>query len=291
MSIPYKVSKAIREKEPALQTHTEALSAALGIPCKFVLDYATLAPTIAEAGYEAEQYGDIFYESYPENIANNIRNLIDSEGSLFKEALLEAMPNGTVTLRQGTENDDWTYQHSLFENGGLVIEFGQGRAWTNVGDCATDIPGALTAKTPDGHVVPYNVSKALTEAKASIDGHAQELSNLIGVTCSFVIDYDVLNPLMRASGYQDSQFGEIFYQSYPENIVNAIRSLVEEDAHIKEPLAANMSNGTVTIRGGTEGDWNYHRCIFENGGLVIEIGEGRVWTNISDIGKDIPDRL
>jgi len=52
-----------------------------------------------------------------------------------------------------------------------------------------------------------------------------------------------------------------------------------------------MSNGTITIRGGKEDGWNYHRSIFENGGLVIEIAEGSVWSNISDVGKDIPDRL
>jgi len=53
-SIPYKVAKAMKEKEAVLQTHTETLSAALGIPCKFVLDYATLAPSITESGNQPE---------------------------------------------------------------------------------------------------------------------------------------------------------------------------------------------------------------------------------------------
>jgi hypothetical protein len=139
--------------------------------------------------------------------------------------------------------------------------------------------------------IPYKVAKAMREAEPTLQAHTAALSELIGRPCRFVIDYAALSPALVEARYDPDQFGQIFYESYPENIVNRIRSLIEGDSFIKEPIAEKMTEGTVTFRFAKETDWCYHRCLFENGGLVIEIGEGHIWANIGDIGQDIPDRL
>jgi hypothetical protein len=290
MSIPYKVNKGIRDNAEKLSEHLSAITSLVGIasPATLEADFNNIKVGMEASGYEGERFGEIVHDSYMQNLKDRLESLLQDDAEIAG-ALRSAWTTGKIVVRYSEAAVEWSYHRVSFEAGSLVITIAPGSFWTNVGDIGREIPDLLTVSD-----VPYAADKNIRACAADLADKLAAITATVGLSgpCSLEADYASLAARMEESSYTVDRFGDIYHSAYVGQIADKLKELVDGDAAIAEPIRENMGANKIVIRAVDDsGDWSYHRVLFENGSLVVEIKPGCTWTNLGDIGREIPDLL
>jgi len=105
----------------------------------------------------------------------------------------------------------------------------------------------------------------------------------------FVIKDDIgVAEQLAKNGYQD-RMGEIMYDSYLSQLADSLTKLCESEDN-KTALGGVWTTNRVVFEIDQKAE-NYQQVTFVNGDLRMACQPSNIWTNLSNLGEDIPSRL
>lgn len=261
----------------------EAASGKTGVEFTINNDIA-VAEALEKNGY-ADRLGEIFYQSYLGQLADVIEKLCATPDN--KASLGGSWTSNKIYF----ELDEKTqgYQHTSFVNGDIRLACTSSNIWTNLSDLGQDIEGHLTSPYA-GVVLPLKSAADLREYDGKKAEHLATIATAVGkgdLEFGFT-DIKAVDEQLKTNGYAH-RIGEVFYSTYLQYLSEYLTKFCA-DEHAKAALNQKWTSNKIFFELDAKAP-RYQTVNFPGGDLRVSCKPDNIWTNISDLGADIPDQL
>lgn len=284
LSLPTR--KNLRDNEDKKKEHLARIEAATGKSgLEFTIkDDIKVAEQLATNGY-ADRIGEVFYDAYLAQLAEAIEK--NTKDSAAKDAL-----NGTWTTNKINFELDAKaegYQQIKFPNGELTMSCQPGYIWTNISYLGNDIESRLTSDFA-GATLSLKSAANLREYAPKRDEFCAAIAATTGkssVEFTFT-DIKLMDAEVAKKGYEN-RLGEVFFNSYLQQLSESLTRLCANEA-AKAALNQKWTSNKVYFELDAKAP-SYQNVDFVNGDLRMSAKADYIWSNLGELGNDIPDKL
>ena len=96
-----------------------------------------------------------------------------------------------------------------------------------------------------------------------------------------------LEAQLQQSSYDTNRLEEVYYCEWLDQLIDRIRRFQSEDSGFCPAFNEVFTKHTIDIEFSSDIS-GYYECTLREGGLVITNKRGQVWTNLSELGSDLP---
>jgi len=284
LSLPTR--KNLRDNDEKKKGHLERIEAAAGktgVEFVFTNDIA-VAEQLAKNGY-ADRIGEVFYDAYLNQLASSIEKLCADVDN--KAALGGSWTSNKIYFE--TDEKAEGYQQCTFVDGNLRLACKASNIWTNLSNLGNDIEGRLTSPI-SGEVLPL---KSAGNLRANIEKMNEHLQTIAAATGKSGLEFGfkdikAVDAQLKKNGYE-SRIGEVFYGTYLQNLADSLTKLCADESS-KVALNQKWTSSKIFFETDAKAV-TYQNVNFPGGDLRISCKPDNIWTNISQLGDDIPGQL
>jgi hypothetical protein len=247
-------------------------------------DIKAVDATLAKNGYE-NRMGEVFYANYLQYLAESLTKLCADPTS--KAAVNQKWTSNKIFFE--TDLKAPTYQNVNFPGGDLRVSCKPDNIWTNISSLGEDIPDQLTSEY-SGTALSLKSVLNIREYEEKAQAHLATIGEAIGRggPVTFVVeDLKGVDAQLNKNGY-NNRIGEVLWEAYLSELASKLKRFCE-DSMVKEAIGDSFKQNLVFKLDPKA--VTYQCCNFVNGNLVMSCKPENIWTNISQLGDDIQDKL
>jgi len=269
------------EKKKAHLEHIEKATGKTGVEFAINNDIA-VAETLAANRY-ADRIGEIFYDSYLNQLAESLTKLCADEDN--KTALGGSWTSNKIYFE--TDEKAEGYQQTTFVNGDLRIACKSSHIWSNLSNLGNDIPGRLTSPYA-GEVLPLKSAANLRKHLEKTNEHLATIGTVTGKSGVEFGFKDIKAVDIQLKKSYENRIGEI-QTTYLQNLAESLTKLCA-DAAAKTALNQKWTSNKIFFEFDAKAP-TYQNVNFPSGDLRVSCKPDNIWSNINSLGADIPDQL
>ena len=281
----YLCQKSIRKTLPRQDSHLKNIEKILGVT-GITYDYC-IGQNLAkmnESNYADERFGEIMLDVHLKQLHEALQKLCKADSS-FDEDFVARFAAKKIIIRPAADPDSVKnyYDSSFTADGEFLVEYRS--IWTNINKLGEDIPKTLMVND-----VAYEVIFSIRQYSKTLEKHLDRIESILGMSEDIGFESCLRENLaaMEGTSYEQSRFGEIFFDEYMKPLVENIQRFANEDPSFAGKFKEFFSGKTIIIKPAADPNSveNYYESTFtDEGNLLIEYRS--IWTNISLIGHDL----
>ncbi len=282
-SLPLKSAINEEKYRPSMAKYCEEIADAVGIQCILDVDLVQFDAAAEKAGYGG-RVGEVVYEFILGSFKNSILKLISEDTGTCKRMLTQYWLSGVILVLLDDQLD--RMNASFFDNGDIVVALKPDSICSNVETIGSDLV-FLMVDTENSNLT-VTASIALQKARPELDALLERLRQAVQLPSEIVVDLDfaALAAAVDALDRLD-QVAQV-WQWILEGLVANVESVCSDDL-VQGAILEAWATGTLRLI--LDDSMNGWSCDFVDGELVITVNSAYVASNVTEIGKDIVDKL
>jgi len=309
MPLPLKIRKNLRDTEAKRDDNLAKIKGILGEAYTLVCDFDAMYAALGEGDSYAEQMGTVVHDWRLNGLIENFEKIIKGSGYEKANPLFVGEFNKYVTSRKivfmviperPADYDSYTedgYCLTRIVDGELRIMCTKDNVASNVDSTGKYLVNALGKCASASGAMSVKLQNNLKANEAKRDAHLARLKKATGMDWTLEVEDMVTANSKVDDGYKD-RMGEIVYDSYLDNLANAVEKLCKDDMS-KEAFVESTAGGKVTFKMVENGandnskwsDNRYSQITLGNGGLTLQIEYGCFWSNVGQVGHHLEEML